>query len=418
MTAAALSLGATAFFTGIRPWYLRWGATDAEAAAPMPLDERVPDPTLRSTMAITIAAPPEAVWPWLAQMGDPPRAGYYSYTSLERLVGLRIVNADEILPEFQTLQVGQALDTSGTMVVQAVEPGRSLVLGPTPTVETAEATWAFRLEPVGERSTRLITRVRGRMDVGKLLRQTPVFTWPIWLLIEPGAFLMERRMLLEIKRLVEARSASAKPSVTRLAAASVARFLRLATTGALRLRRDRLGAAYAIERGGTYEIFRETVRRDGATAAPVVLVVGFRLKLIRAITPLHWLFQRACILTTPFWSGGRGFRVKLWLVDPVTKNYLGIYEWDGAANARTYAEALTRVLCLLSTPGSVWYELHPASELEPFLRARQVDRRPAGEPAAGPAERGRRLIAGTALVAGADRTQRWPVPALPRRLHR
>ena len=48
-----------------------------------------PDPMLNSTMAITIDAPPEEVWPWLAQMGDPPRAGY-SYTWIERLVGLRI----------------------------------------------------------------------------------------------------------------------------------------------------------------------------------------------------------------------------------------------------------------------------------------------------------------------------------------
>ena len=88
VAAAAIGLeaGAAAFWFWVRPWYRHWGAADDEIAGPMPLDERVPDPKLTSTMAITIDAPPERIWPWLAQIGDPPRAGYYSYTWIERLV--------------------------------------------------------------------------------------------------------------------------------------------------------------------------------------------------------------------------------------------------------------------------------------------------------------------------------------------
>jgi hypothetical protein len=37
-----------------------------------------------------------------------------------------------------------------------------------------------------------------------MLRTTPPWSWPTWLLIEPGAFIMERKMLREIKRLAEA----------------------------------------------------------------------------------------------------------------------------------------------------------------------------------------------------------------------
>jgi hypothetical protein len=85
----------------------------------------------------------------------------------------------------------------------------------------------------------------------------------------------------------------------------------------------------------------------------------------------HWLFQRLCILTTPFWSGFPGFRVKLWMVETETKDYLGIYDWDGEEDARTYAEALARVLRAVSVSGSVWYEMHGGQELEPFLRARE-----------------------------------------------
>jgi hypothetical protein len=203
MTSLAVGVSTIAFAKLIRPWYLHWGATDAEMARPMPLDEHVPDPMLNSTMAITIEAPPEEVWPWLAQMGDPPRAGYYSYTWIERLVGLRIENVDEILPEFQTLRVGEALDKGGTMRVLAVEPGRHLVLGPPDSVDTVTCTWAFGLYPTGPQASRLVTRCRARWSYRRMMKEMPLYALLPWLLIEPGAFVMERKMLLEIKERVE-----------------------------------------------------------------------------------------------------------------------------------------------------------------------------------------------------------------------
>src|SRR5690606_2391086 len=110
-TATLLALGAGAAATGgtvmARRWYHRWGATDAEIARPMPLDDRIAAPTIATTMGITINAPASEIWPWLVQMGDPPRAGYYSYTAIERMVGMHIENAGLILPEFQTVEVGQ-----------------------------------------------------------------------------------------------------------------------------------------------------------------------------------------------------------------------------------------------------------------------------------------------------------------------
>ncbi len=64
----------------------------------MPLDERLPGEPM-STRGITIDAPPERIWPWLAQMGDVPRGGYYSYTWIEKLQGLDVLNAHRILPQ-------------------------------------------------------------------------------------------------------------------------------------------------------------------------------------------------------------------------------------------------------------------------------------------------------------------------------
>ena len=202
-TSLAAGMSAVVFFRKVRPWYLSWGATDAEVARPMPLDEQVRNPMLNSTMAITIDAPPDKVWPWLAQMGDPPRAGYYSYTWIERLVGLKIKNVATILPQFQTLRIGEALDKGGTMRVLAVEPGRHLVLGPPDSVDTIKCTWAFGLYPTGQQATRLVTRCRARWSYRRMLKKMPLYALLPWLLIEPGAFIMERKMLLEIKERTE-----------------------------------------------------------------------------------------------------------------------------------------------------------------------------------------------------------------------
>ena len=61
----------------VRRRHLRWGATDEEVAATILGDDRISEPDYVSTRALTIAAPPEQVWPWLAQVGR-GRAGFYS----------------------------------------------------------------------------------------------------------------------------------------------------------------------------------------------------------------------------------------------------------------------------------------------------------------------------------------------------
>lgn len=65
-----------------RSWHLRWGATDTEVAASMPGDDLYPQAQYKTTRAITIDAPPSAVWPWLVQVGG-GQAGFYSNDLLE-----------------------------------------------------------------------------------------------------------------------------------------------------------------------------------------------------------------------------------------------------------------------------------------------------------------------------------------------
>jgi hypothetical protein len=113
----------------IRPWHLRWGATDEELSKPLPGDELVPHPAIESTRAITVNAPLEEVWPWLAQIGQ-DRGGFYSYEWLESLAGCRMRNADRIHPNWQHREVGEIvfLHPATGMKVATFEPGRAIVL--------------------------------------------------------------------------------------------------------------------------------------------------------------------------------------------------------------------------------------------------------------------------------------------------
>lgn len=106
---------------------LTWGATAAEAAAPLPGDELLSDADGVSTRAIGISAPARDVWPWLAQMGPEPRGGAYTYDWIENLLGLHMHSADRVLPEFQDPQVGETIRLGANeMRLQRVEPERVL----------------------------------------------------------------------------------------------------------------------------------------------------------------------------------------------------------------------------------------------------------------------------------------------------
>ena len=135
-----------AYLTVGRPLMLHWGATREELRKPLPGDELVPDAAVQSTRAVTVDAPAEAVWPWLAQLGQ-DRAGFYSYEWLENLAGCEMHNADEIHPEWQEREPGETvyLHPLRGLPVARFEPGRVLAL---------EHWGAFVLEPHGPDCTR------------------------------------------------------------------------------------------------------------------------------------------------------------------------------------------------------------------------------------------------------------------------
>lgn len=185
----------------IRPRILRWGADSEESSAALPGDELITKPMTQTTRAITIHAPINQVWPWLVQPGQ-GRGGFYSYDWLENIFQMDIHNADRILPEYQDLAEGDLIPFwQGTGVtVRQVLPPRLLVLAGSFDPRNAETggTWTFILKEIDDQKCRLIVRTRVAEFAPRWLSQ--FFSFKI---LEPAHFMMERGMLLGIKRRAE-----------------------------------------------------------------------------------------------------------------------------------------------------------------------------------------------------------------------
>jgi hypothetical protein len=181
----------------LRQWCLTWGARPEEVSRKLPGDELLPGAGLVTTRAITIDAPPEAIWPWLVQMGS-GRGGVYTYDWIENLFGLDMHSADTILPQYQDIKAGDELPLGpgrAVMRVEVLDPPRSFA------IRIADQNWAwiFALVPDGV-STRLISR--NRIATSSL---SPASRFFYRLFMEPGSLVMERKMLLGIKQRAECR---------------------------------------------------------------------------------------------------------------------------------------------------------------------------------------------------------------------
>jgi hypothetical protein len=196
----ALGLVALYWFL-MRRWFGQWGTTAAERVRVMAGDSAVVDPDYSATLAITIDARPEQIWPWLMQMGY-RRGGLYSYDWLDRLFGyLDRPSTNVVLPQFQQLAVGDEIPIGRGQgfPVTTIERHRALVLSGTG--DGFAWLWEFGLYPLDERRTRLVSRNRVRVP-------RTVGSWLFMRVIEPAAFLMTRRMLIGLKHRAETLAAA------------------------------------------------------------------------------------------------------------------------------------------------------------------------------------------------------------------
>jgi len=195
VVAAAVAALAVFFVVVLRPWYNRWGATDRELTMTMPGDELI-EGAGSVTRAIGIAAEAADVWPWLVQLGF-GRAGWYSYDWIDNDGD---PSADEIIPEYQALGIGDKILMMPDMgfEVTSISPGRSIVS----LLDGGTTSWCLGLYPQEGGGTRLVSRWRNKW--GKITAANALMI----ALTDPGTFIMEQKMLREIRRRVERSTAT------------------------------------------------------------------------------------------------------------------------------------------------------------------------------------------------------------------
>jgi hypothetical protein len=128
--------------------------------------------------------------------------------------------------------------------------------------------------------------------------------------------------------------------------------------GRVHLRRSHIGRLLSFADGSSARVYRETVVDRTPPNDPCVLVVAFKLHLLRGPI-LHRLFEAESLLNTPLFVGFPGYVSKLWCAHDESGVYRGVYEWNGPHRARNYASALWRVLELGSVRGSIRYHVVP-----------------------------------------------------------
>lgn len=153
-----LPVAALGYHFFLRPQMRKWGTRLGESQRRLAGDDIVPKPNFQMTHAVNIDAPPEAVWPWLAQMGR-ERTGYYG---LDLLTNQGIPSVSFIRQDIPAPEVEMAMD--GGYRIVALEPNRTFLFGgfdlPRVPGTTQEVSMLYLLERRQDGSTRLLIRQR------------------------------------------------------------------------------------------------------------------------------------------------------------------------------------------------------------------------------------------------------------------
>ncbi len=198
-TGLAMVVGVLAAVVAWTRRAMRSGATPEEIAAASTSErwfDDVPGPRVRIVRAVSIDAPPEVVWQWIAQNGR--GAGWYSW---ERLDNGGRDSARHIVQWIPEPAVG---DAAAAGYLRHLEPGRELVWWAPNDPLLGAATWSswqYTVSPEGDGS-RLMMRVD--MAAVGALRRLPLLATP---LVDA---IMAQRQFRNLKDLIERYGARAE----------------------------------------------------------------------------------------------------------------------------------------------------------------------------------------------------------------
>ncbi|SRR6266404_2368706 len=154
-----IPLFGVAYYLYLRPHMRKAGTRYDESTRPLPGDDLIASPNFEMTRAVNIDAAPDAVWPWIAQIGR-NGTGFYG---LDSLTNQGVPSAAYLRTDLPAPQRDDVLD--GGYRTLALEPGHYLLYGgfdlPTPTGGTTERTTLLLLERRENDKTRLLVRTRG-----------------------------------------------------------------------------------------------------------------------------------------------------------------------------------------------------------------------------------------------------------------
>jgi hypothetical protein len=153
------------------------GSTTQERRRVLPGDDLIAAPSFVTNHAATLPAPPDAVWPWMTQVGW-HRAGWYTPRWVDRLLFPDNWPSAGRLDEALVRDLGPG-DTipdgppgTARFVVEQAVPPRLLVLHSTTHLPpgwdqrfgaSLDWVWTFTFDPVGADRTRMLVRNRGRV---------------------------------------------------------------------------------------------------------------------------------------------------------------------------------------------------------------------------------------------------------------
>lgn len=199
----AVLLGAVLVTTALLHWGTRWGTKPAERSRSMAGDEYLqggPAARVAMTRAVSIDAPPESVWPWIAQLGR--GAGWYS---IDWLDNGRRTSAQHIVSWIPQPRLG---DANAIGYLRHIDAGRTLVW------------WVDGVRFVGSRA-RLVTcyelypERQGTRLVSRMSADARGPGAPLALLVFRAIdSIMASRQLIGIRDRAERASAAVRPTAT------------------------------------------------------------------------------------------------------------------------------------------------------------------------------------------------------------